>query len=416
MKKILFLNSFYYPKYNVNGICSNEIIKVLKDNYEIYTLSYKNLGEKNFYNNDGEKIYKVRPRLFFLLRDYSECGKNKFAKMLAKYTSLLIQKVKRILYFFNYPVTSLIAIYRYTKAAKKIVEMHNIDTVISVFQPFETIVAANYLKKKYSVKEIIYVLDTLSNENKKNNLINRYKKKMGRKAEKKYYEKADLIISMRCHENNFNDSFYDDIREKLVFSDIPLLRTLKNNNKEPVFDTAFINLVYTGTLDKERRDPTKICELIQLYNNSNNPKIIAHFFSRGDCEDILKKYKCVERHGFVKNDISVNALFSADALISVEAKNSDMISAKIFEYMSTGKKIIHFNETESDVLLPYLRRYNNTLIINMNNNIHENIQLINNFINNYNAEKIQIEKVFFENTPNYTAKIIDDFIGDDKNA
>lgn len=415
MKNILFLTGFYYPKYSVNGLCSNAIINELKTKYNLYVLSYKNNGEKAFYKYENESIYKVRPRLFFLIRELSEMNNNYVLKNILYFVAMFIQKMKRVLFFFFYPFDSIFATWRYVRYADSIVKNNKIDCVVSVFQPFETLVAADYLKKKYNIKEIIYVLDTLSNVNKKKNFWNNYKRRRGMKTEKRYYSKADMIINMRCHEKELKNSYYNSIRNKFVFSDIPLFRKLEKPKYRNMFSSDYINFVYTGTLDKERRDPTKICKLIDEYNKNNSKKIKCHFFSRGDCENILKRFNCVVAHGFVKNDTSICALFEADVLISLEVKNSDMISAKIFEYISTGKKIIHFYETNNDVLLPYLNNYDNSLIININNNVNSNIELINSFIKKNIKNNLNLDKDFIENTPGYTADLISDFLGGDSN-
>lgn len=417
MKKILFLNSFYYPKYNVNGLCVNELCKVLKEDYELYSLSYKNYDEKNSYTNENCKIYKVKPRIFFILREYSERGKNKLLKWLCKYLALFIQKFKRIIYFPFYPLISIVSTKRYVKKALEIVEKEKIDCVVAVFQPYETLIAADKIKEKNKdIKEIIYILDTLSNEKNDNSFINRYKKRKGQASEKKYFKKADLIISMRCHEKKMSDSFYDAFRSKLFYSDIPLLRKLSNVNKNTEFDKKYINITYTGTIDRARRNPTNICNLIKAYNEEYPQKICAHFFSRGDCEDILDRYESIVRHGFVPNEVSVSALFNSDAIISIEAKNSDMISAKIFEYMSTNKKIIHFYESENDILLSYLKKYNNTLFIKTTEDTKENIKKINSFLNKPVNKSINLENVFLENTPGHTANMISNVIEGEKIA
>lgn len=416
MKKVLFLDSFYYPKFNANGFCSNEIVKELKKKYEVYSLSYQNYNEKKYYENDGVKIYKVRPRLFFLMREYSENGKNLFFRKITKYLSVMDQKFKRILFYFNYPTTSIIATRRYLRYAKKIVEKNGINCVVAVFQPYESLITADYLKRKYGIKEIIYILDTLSNQNRKKDFFSNYKKKKGQKAEKKYYSRADMIISMRCHEKSFKDPFYDFLKGKIVYSDIPLFRKIERSNFKKIFDSEDVNMVFTGTLYKDMRDPSKACSLIEKYNVNAQNKIKMQFFSRGNCETILKKYSFVNRHGFVDHKTSINALFEADLLLSLEVKNSDMVSSKTFEYMSTGNKIIHFYETNNDVLLKYLKKYNNALLINLCDKDEKNIELIKKFIAKEKSQLEDLSKVFEENTPKYTADLMSKIIDGDTNV
>ena len=126
----------------------------------------------------------------------------------------------------------------------------------------------------------------------------------------------------------------------------------------------------------------------------------------------------------IKNDIMISPLYNqriflmgridhneilriqreADILLNFGNANPNMIPCKIFEYMSTGKKILSFTHSEQDSSLPYMSRYPAGLIVEENDNlINENINKINTFIKEEKniVDFSLLRKIFEKNTPQY---------------
>ena len=87
-----------------------------------------------------------------------------------------------------------------------------------------------------------------------------------------------------------------------------------------------------------------------------------------------------------------------------------MIPCKIFEYMSTGNKIISFTHSEMDSSLPYMKKYPLALIIQEDDFLNDkNIELILDFILNENScpDSEMLEKIFIKNTPKFFVESIE---------
>jgi thiamine pyrophosphate-dependent acetolactate synthase large subunit-like protein len=105
----------------------------------------------------------------------------------------------------------------------------------------------------------------------------------------------------------------------------------------------------------------------------------------------------------------------ADILLSVGNKDSDFLPSKILSYIATGKPIIHYYFDESDVSLPYLKKYNNSLLICMSELHDEVTKKIKEFIDTASTLQMsfsQIASAFAENTPKYTSQELYQIIGE----
>ena len=62
-------------------------------------------------------------------------------------------------------------------------------------------------------------------------------------------------------------------------------------------------------------------------------------------------------------EIAIDALMNSDILVNIGNTVEFQIPGKIFEYMSTGKPIVHFSKLPEDPALKYLQKYPRVLII-----------------------------------------------------
>lgn len=164
------------------------------------------------------------------------------------------------------------------------------------------------------------------------------------------------------------------------------------------------------------RTPDYVCDiLININKKFQGKKNVINFYSRG-CEDIIIKYKnnskdTVFTNGYVEHKILKQAMEKSGILVSIGNKNSDMVPSKIFEYMSTGKKIIHFYNDKEDSCIGYYKKYQNALLVNINEDFETNLNTVNDFVNKkINLISINdIEDIFIQNTPKFTVDKIETF-------
>ena len=93
----------------------------------------------------------------------------------------------------------------------------------------------------------------------------------------------------------------------------------------------------------------------------------------------------------------------SDYLVSI--KTSRDISAKIFQYIATGKRIIHFSGNEEDPDVEYLKRYPKAHIVECYKDTIE-VQ-INKFLEQSFEDVNYDERISFEkNYPSYSKQLI----------
>lgn len=409
----------YFPKPMANGICTHQIaLELKKKGYDVHSICFKKSGDLREDSYDGIKIHRVKMRLFFKMLFYSENIINTLRGKCIYKIAMIINKIKKIMYLFFYPMTSPILIYRYYKLAKKLHEENYFDMIISVYNPLESLIAGALIKRKFKdIKFAIYVLDSLTNNGGTKYAPKKWTENKGWQWEKRIYKDADIIFNMKCHEEHHKKERYDMYREKMKIVDIPLFNSFNLDVKQDCnfFSKDSTHLLYAGSLDIEGRNPKYLCDAFIEISNRCNVKL--HFYSRGNCENMIIKYQKrsqyrIVRHGYVDRDVLLKAISSADILISIGNKESEMIPSKIFEYIYTGKPIIHFYKSENDSSITYYKHYPKALLINENDDFLTNVNKISNFINT-KQKKLSIDnlkELYIQNTPQYTVNFINEIL------
>ena len=107
----------------------------------------------------------------------------------------------------------------------------------------------------------------------------------------------------------------------------------------------------------------------------------------------------------ISHDDVLEKIYNADVLLSIGNKESPMVPSKIYEYMSTGKPIIHFYFYDGDPCIEPLKRYGNALLIKDNDKLSKD--KIFEFLKNFKQlECKDIEKMFLTSTPKYTVDLL----------
>jgi hypothetical protein len=415
--KFLIILGNYLPKMHANGICTNEIIKeLIKRGHEINVLCYSN-SDNNRKNEliNGVEVHRVRAPKLNRYRNSIAIERKELKWKIGYYYNKLITRLLTLFHLPFYPLNSIKMVCRYYTKAKELYDQEKFDVVIGVYKPLEAIIASTLISKKYKeVKSGIYILDTLIDQQGKS-LLKWWFDKSGWLWEKKLYNHNDFVINMISFKEKYNNSRYEKFRGKLYFSDIPLYTNEELQYVEFNQNYRKKKWLYAGTLNRKTRNPEYLCKLF-LENNLIEKNEI-HFYSNGNCEDVINDYSKkvpmgIFQHGFVNRDQILKEIKEADVLVSIGNKHSTMVPSKIFEYISTGKKIIHFYLDDNDSCLKYLRKYKNALLIDEKESINFNLNIIINFI--YHTERIidleYIDNEFKLNKPSYTVDIIESSI------
>lgn len=414
-KSIAILTDVYYPHPMAGGICAHQLAKGLRDRgYDVHIICYQRKGEKDE-EIEGIHIHRVKMPLVNTIRDYSERIQSQFLSMIVYNIAILLNRILKIVFLKWYPLKSPILILRYIACVKKL----DVDTVVGEYYSVESACAASILKEKYNKKLVLYNVDSLSNCDSAVGLSLKYVRKKGMEWEDKLFKNADCIVVMKCHEDHYRSSAFSKYKDKLKILDLPLMEITSESKENEDFKNIKSNIiwVYTGSLSHAIRSPDYLLKIVE-----NLPlPIKIHFFSKGDCEseinEAAKKHKGkIIQHGHIPKEELEKSYREADFLISIGNFYGDFLPSKTIEYIAHCKPIIHLCYQENDASIPYLERYGHALIIKVyEETLDKHIIRIQEFVEYYINNRVtinacDIKKQYLENTPEYTAEVIDNMI------
>lgn len=342
-----------------SGMCSVAISKELQkkgDNVYIltrYATNKNNIKTYGYY----DKIKKNRP---------------------------LVQSIKRVLLYPVWPFFSYSEFRLILSKADRIIEKRDINVIISVYNPIESILAGYILKKRYpKLGYIPYFLDALLAGPVPKFMPKWFKKLNSIIFETLLLSNADVIVMMKAAESIYRKErkkikYYDKIR----FLDLPLYIpcNITNRNQKRYFPISQKVFLFAGALPNNIRNPKYLLDLFMKCNQRN-----YHLYIAGDgyYTELVKSY-CdrtdnIHYLGVLDNDLIKDMYKEADYLINIGNTLNNMVPSKIFEYMSQGKPIISTLKIDKDPSLDYLRQYKDVCIIDENINYETNIKILINF-------------------------------------
>ena len=411
--KYLFVLDKYYPKPLANAVCCQNIIDVLTSNgNEVDVLCFEDSEEK-IESYKGCKVYHVKPNS--KLKNEYKADHFSGTKLEKKYfRRMKFHSLSRKLFTFNYePFYSFSFPRRIRKMIEEIVKNNGIECIITSFQPFDGVYAMYKARKKNKLQEIPWIVYTLDNvDNVKLRKLLKLRSSHNYWS-KKFLKYCDGFIYMESRKKDYQIKKFDAYRDKLYESDLPTLITrekledLSSNNKNDTW-------TYLGSMDMAHYNPSFALEFLSKSEYFKNNEF--HFYSRGTGVDLLNKKSkeypnSIFVHDYVSREEVEKILKATTGFISI--KVTPYISAKIFEYISTGKPIIHFSSVENDPNATILEKYPKALIVK-ESKYRAGEYTVEDFkkdidrIKNAKIESSTIEKIFRMNKPEFTAKLIEE--------
>ena len=299
----------------------------------------------------------MRQCLYYYAKNVPNRNKERIAEGAAK----LKKKKKKFVMMPFFPMYSFDFPRRIYHQIIRLHNKRNYDLVVSVFSPFDSTVAGYWFKKKYQgVKWCLYSLDTFINQrynflNQKGNTHNFWLPR--------FLDKCDMFIYMRSREKEYADSYFDKWRSKMKPADIPLM-VKEPNEMNSNHQNEVEQWVYAGSLGAPHYITDDLIDIFMGLNDGKKREL--HFYSSGDSFEKLKAVNASAQskvicHPYVAHNELMKVYKNADVLVSI--KYSDQISAKIFEYMTYGKKIVHVSGTKDDPNVQYLFKYSRGIVI-----------------------------------------------------
>ena len=358
MKKYIFLTGHYLPKPGATGLCIHQLAKEsARRGHDVTTICYADGDRTAAF--DGVKTIKIDTPSF--LRE------NISVSPLTRKLRHLCSMASKLIHIKKYPLRSPVVVRRYCKVLEAALADGAEITVVASVNPLEAVIAADKIKKKYPerVRSVYYCADTLSNEKGNDGILSaEYRTKCGIRWEKKLFESFDRVMIMECHRKHYFSEEFAGLTEKMELVSFPLFARFEMKSEGEKQD--YVRLTYTGTLYRNLRNPQYLCTL--LVELSKRTKIHVCFLGSGDCDDIIDKAAresngAVENLGMQPHTAAMEYIGNADALLSIGNADSPMAPSKIYEYMSTGKPIIHVYTYDADPCMEPLKKYGNALLI-----------------------------------------------------
>ena len=290
------------------------------------------------------------------------------------------------------------------------------DFVIGVHKPYEALYAAYKYKKRFpKTKMLIYELDPIVNSIDSNLGLGQYLSWLTRHSEQRMYQKADCILHMRCNQKQFSGYIYGPYANKSIYLDFPLVINDGHQQHDACqYQGNQISLVYSGMLDMLIRSPEYLLKVLDRLNQSI--PVLARFYCRGNCQEMLKKAQSkksfIEVSDYIPKADLDTVISQSDFLINISNKYSDMLPSKVLAYFSTGKPIIHICNQENDACIPYFEKYDNCVVLYEWDEIETSVQKLKAFIlSSYQriVSSDDVNNAFCENTPKYSADKIYDY-------
>lgn len=395
----IVLGHHLYPIPDANGICLMNILnEIQKRGNDVKVISQ--VSEKYNEINDGNTIRFYHHQLL----SWSSC---RTAYERLRYIT------RRVITLFNYPrIDNSLVKKKYIALSKKIIDNDDIDVIICVCNPVESVEAAVRLKDLYPGKRlVIYNIDTISDVPfpKIERPIAKYLSKKAHQWEKRVFSKADVIVNLKCHEHHFSQVLYKDYYKKMLFQDVPMLVKPSSSNNKKVERKATKRLVYAGSFYRKMRNPTILLNLFDRIPGLDYELRI--YTSKAYCDfirSILNEVTNIKVNGYLKSEELNEVILDSDILISLGNKESSMFPSKIVSYVAFGMPIIHIFQDETDSVIPYLKPYSNKLLIDNRIDCETNRKKIADFLKeeHLNTSWVEVSSEYRESTPEYCAKQI----------
>jgi len=422
MKHVVFLVGSYHHFYSAVGNCVERVISILKNDFYISVICFKNSFElKNKDKYDSYNIYRIETRYQRSLNFWRNSShKNKFH--IFRNIAIFFIRIINLLKFLSRPQsidTELIDCF--SNELEKLNKAHKIDAVVPVVFPFESVMAAINFKTRKSSNCILlpYLFDGFSGSPSLHrfNINRKIKFKNNKKLEIIMLKTSDKIFSMHSLKDHFNSEFSQPLLSKITYLEHPLLikpsLASKRNDKEG------ISFTYAGSLIRGVRSSDGCLAL--FYEISKKNLIKVNFYCFGNDSDAIYQYSKKAPHifnnfGKVQQNEVKKAISCSDFLISIGDIEGKQISSKIFDYLSTGKPIIHFAYVQDCINIELLRPYPLAHIVLLENKFHYEQSVINNtiaFIKKFNGMSLSfsdVQKIYPQALPKSTANLFKNFI------
>lgn len=372
MKRVLIVLGNYSPNPSSVANCMTPIINKLSETYSIDIVTdRKRVDVPEYETKDNINIYRVDD-----YRIMNTIYSNELNRINSSYPLKLMTKlftnILKASYYIRYVMRARekgTAGWEERRVLKKIVELdkkHNYDIVISASQPFNS----HYIVEKFKdikgdkFKWIIFEFDPFAyNDGIK---VSKRSRRQMYNDEKRILQKCDVIcLTPELYDYYKKKDFIKlDSRVKILpFANLEQIKFDSTKVSKNFMIDNKINCLFTGRLYRDIRNPKRLLDVFSILDDEIHLLVMTNF-SIKEIKDYSPNGYLPSVISFQNRDTALYNLIHANVLVNIGNTVEHQVPGKIFEYMSTGKPIIHFSKIMNDPALKYLKRYPNVLIIN----------------------------------------------------
>lgn len=379
--RVLIITNYCFKSKSANGYCIENIISSLC-NYDIKidVVSFNSYAEK-YELNSKVHIYYVRNRVF---------------KKYNLFTKVVQGIINRIAAKFIDPDTNILYKKKAIRVLQELCKKNQYDCIISSLGGRTAVQLGLYIKKQTGVKWISVYMDPPV----KFNHIYQNDKPYYSKCLKQDEEILETCDKFFFEENIYNKMISDRFANKFIKIGIPLI--VKRQNCDIKKNVERIKIAYFGTLSINMRNPKYTIDFFSDFDF-----IQLDFYGDKATENLVDKYKASNTRycGNISHEQIGEYIAKYDYLLNIGNVNFVQIPSKIYDYMTYRKPIINIVKI-GDPTIKTIKdyKYGISLIENDKRNRIRFMKFIKSEISAPTYE--ELAKIFYINTPEYSAKLI----------
>lgn len=234
------------------------------------------------------------------------------------------------------------------------------------------------------------------------------------KFEKKVFDLANAVIVAPDLYNDYKKQFPDFNFAKVFSMNVSTINNIIYNSNVS-FDKK-IKCYYAGGLGNcTIRNPKMMFDILENSKDNIVSELIINAYcseSRTALEKLCLHNERVKIYGRLSHDECLTMMMDSNILLNIGNMAYNQMPSKIFEYISSGKPIVHFSYIDNDPVVKLLENYPCKLILFDSN--PDSVIKFNEFCNeNYNKsfDYSQIEEIYsnftFNSVINQCKKCLD---------
>lgn len=392
--KIAFILTNYYPHMDAVGNCVNRVIQVLSKSNDIDVLCLNGTTNNKPVIYEGCKIIYCGSKFNQVTTSYKKRGK-------------VPQMLLRLLRFITIIFSKNLLRKDVYNSICEVLKNNKYDAIVPCMYPVEGVLAA--LDSSCN-KVIPYLFDNFvdCNDYYRFYIFKKIFYNSNMKLMSSILSKSSGVIATPTFKP-FMESYFKNI--KINYCEHPLLanRTMENL----LTHEGQVKCLYAGSLVRNYIVPENCLSFIDMI--SKKMDICVNFYIGGNALESVKQAsisnpRLVSWADFIPRDQLIGEYKNYDIFISIAERSGKQFSSKIFDYISTGKPIIHFYEAENDINLNVLRKYPNALLIKSDE--FKNSNLLSEYLKFFSKKNDRVDydiikKLYADADPLYTCQILE---------